>query len=86
MLKKTPRNIVCSLSLSSSKENISIVHIKYLLHKEDHNAWQKDYIKSRQHLLKMHFGFILLLALRPIKDLHVKLRCTTMVIEEHKKH
>jgi hypothetical protein len=49
------------------------------------HAWQKDYIKSRQHLLKMHFGFILLLALCPVKDLHVKLRRTTMVIEEHKK-
>jgi hypothetical protein len=33
----------------------------------------------------MHFGFILLMALHPVKDLHVKLRCTTMLIEEHKK-
>jgi hypothetical protein len=33
----------------------------------------------------MHFGFILLLALCPVKDVHVKLRRTTMVIEEHKK-
>jgi hypothetical protein len=33
----------------------------------------------------MHFGFILVLALYPVKDLHVKLRRTTMVIEEHKK-
>jgi hypothetical protein len=33
----------------------------------------------------MHFGFILFLALCPVEDLHVKLGCTTMVIEEHKK-
>jgi hypothetical protein len=33
----------------------------------------------------MHFDFILFLALCPVKDLHVKLGRTTMVIEEHKK-
>jgi hypothetical protein len=31
----------------------------------------------------MHFGFILPLALCPVEDLHVKLRHTTMVVEEH---
>jgi hypothetical protein len=33
----------------------------------------------------MHFGFILLLALCPIEDLHVKFGRATMGIEEHKK-
>jgi hypothetical protein len=35
--------------------------------------------------MKVDFSFILLLALCPIEDLHVKLRRTTMVVEEHKK-
>jgi hypothetical protein len=30
----------------------------------------------------MHFSFIFLLALRPIKDLHIKLHCATVVIEQ----
>jgi hypothetical protein len=33
----------------------------------------------------MHFSFILLLALHPVKDLHVKLRRAIMAAEEHKK-
>jgi hypothetical protein len=35
--------------------------------------------------MEMHFSFILLLALCHVKDLDVKLRRTTMVVEEHKK-
>jgi hypothetical protein len=31
----------------------------------------------------MHFGFILPLALCPVKDLHIKLGCTTIVVEDH---
>jgi hypothetical protein len=34
--------------------------------------------------MKMHFSFILLLALCPIEDLHVKLRRATMIVEQHK--
>jgi hypothetical protein len=33
----------------------------------------------------MHFSFILLLALSAVVDLHVKLRRTTMIVEEHEK-
>jgi hypothetical protein len=33
-------------------------------------------------LVEMHFSFIFLLALRPIKDLHVKLRRAAVVIEQ----
>jgi hypothetical protein len=39
--------------------------------------------RADKHLLKMHFGFILPLALCPVEDLHIKLRCTTMVVEDH---
>jgi hypothetical protein len=34
--------------------------------------------------MKMDFGFILLLALSTIVDLHIKLRRTDMVVEDHK--
>jgi hypothetical protein len=34
--------------------------------------------------MKMHFSFILLLVLCPIEDLHVKLRCATVIVEQHK--
>jgi hypothetical protein len=33
--------------------------------------------------MKMDFGFVLLLALSTIVDLHIKLRCTDMVVEDH---
>jgi hypothetical protein len=33
----------------------------------------------------VHFGFIFPLALGAVKDLHVKLRCTAMLIKEHEK-
>jgi hypothetical protein len=33
--------------------------------------------------MKMDFNFILLLALSTIIDLHIKLRCTDMVVEDH---
>jgi hypothetical protein len=39
--------------------------------------------KADKHLLKMHFGFILPLALCPVEDLHIKLQRTTMVVEDH---
>jgi hypothetical protein len=35
--------------------------------------------------MKVYFSLILLLALSTIIDLHIKLRCTTMVIEDHEK-
>jgi hypothetical protein len=35
--------------------------------------------------MKVYFCLILLLALTTIIDLHIKLRCTTMVIEDHEK-
>jgi hypothetical protein len=35
--------------------------------------------------MKVYFCLILLLALSTIIDLHIKLRCTTMVIEDHEK-
>jgi hypothetical protein len=33
--------------------------------------------------MKMHFSFILLLALSTVVDLHIKLRRTDMVVEDH---
>jgi hypothetical protein len=33
--------------------------------------------------MKVHFSFVLLLALGVIVDLHVKLRCTDVVVESH---
>jgi hypothetical protein len=33
--------------------------------------------------MKVHFSFVLLLALSIVVDLHVKLRCTDMVVEDH---
>jgi hypothetical protein len=35
--------------------------------------------------MKVYFSLILRLALSTIIDLHIKLRCTTMVIEDHEK-
>jgi hypothetical protein len=35
--------------------------------------------------MKVYFCLILLLALSTIIDLHIKLRCTTMIIEDHEK-
>jgi hypothetical protein len=35
--------------------------------------------------MKVYFSLILLLALSTIIDLHIKLRCTAMVIEDHEK-
>jgi hypothetical protein len=40
-------------------------------------------IKSKEHLLKVYFSLILLLALSTIIDLHMKLRCTAVVVEDH---
>jgi hypothetical protein len=42
-------------------------------------------ITSKKHLLKVHFSLVLFLALSPVIDLHIKLRCTTVVVEEHEK-
>jgi hypothetical protein len=39
----------------------------------------------KEHLLKVYFSLILLLALSTIIDLQIKLRCTAMVIEGHEK-
>jgi hypothetical protein len=44
-------------------------------------ARARDYIK--RYLMKMHFSFVLLLALSTIVDLHIKLRRTDMVVEDH---
>jgi hypothetical protein len=38
-----------------------------------------------EHLMRVNFSLILLLALSTIMDLHIKLRCTAMVIEDHEK-
>jgi hypothetical protein len=59
----------------------------YLLHKAGQRSTnQKDYIKRKvKLLLEVHFGFIPPLALGAFEDLHVKLRRTAMVIEEHEK-
>jgi hypothetical protein len=45
----------------------------------------KRKITSKEHLLKVYFSLILLLALSTIVDLHIKLRCTAVVIEDHEK-
>jgi hypothetical protein len=42
-------------------------------------------VTSKKHLLKVHFSFILFLALSIVVDLHIKLRCTAVVVEEHEK-
>jgi hypothetical protein len=42
-------------------------------------------ITSKEHLLKVYFSLVLLLALSTIIDLHIKLRCTAVVIEDHEK-
>jgi hypothetical protein len=42
-------------------------------------------ITSKEHLLKVHFSLVLLLALSTIIDVHIKLRCTAVVVEEHEK-
>jgi hypothetical protein len=38
-----------------------------------------------KHLLKVYFSLILLLALSTIIYLHIKLRCTAVVVEDHEK-
>jgi hypothetical protein len=40
-------------------------------------------ITSKEHLLKVYFSFVLLLALSTIVDLHIKLRRTAVVVEDH---
>jgi hypothetical protein len=42
-------------------------------------------ITSKEHLLKVYFSLVLLLALSTIIDLHIKLRCTAVVVEDHEK-
>jgi hypothetical protein len=42
-------------------------------------------ITSKEHLLKVYFSLILLLALSTVIDLHIKLRCTAVVVEDHEK-
>jgi hypothetical protein len=42
-------------------------------------------ITLKKHLLKVHFNLVLLLALSTVIDLHIKLRCTALVVEEHEK-
>jgi hypothetical protein len=42
-------------------------------------------ITLKKHLLKVHFSLILFLALSTVIDLHIKLRCTIVVVEEHEK-
>jgi hypothetical protein len=42
-------------------------------------------ITSKKHLLKVHFSLVLLLALSTVVDLHIKLRRTIVVVEEHEK-
>jgi hypothetical protein len=45
----------------------------------------KPKITPEKHLLKVHFSLVLLLALSTVVDLHIKLRRTTVVVEEHEK-
>jgi hypothetical protein len=45
----------------------------------------KQNITSKKHLLKGDLSLILLLALSTVVDLHIKLRRTTVVVEEHEK-
>jgi hypothetical protein len=42
-------------------------------------------ITSKEHLLKLYFSLVLLLALSTIIDLHIKLRRTAVVVEDHEK-
>jgi hypothetical protein len=42
-------------------------------------------ITSKEHLLKVYFSLILLLALSTIIDLHIELQCTTVVVKDHEK-
>jgi hypothetical protein len=58
------------------------VHREYLLQITNQRITRaRDYIK--RYLLKMHFIFVLLLALSTLVDLHIKLRRTDMVIKDH---
>jgi hypothetical protein len=45
----------------------------------------KQNVTSKKHLLEVHFSLVLFLALSTVLDLHIKLRCTTVVFEEHEK-
>jgi hypothetical protein len=45
----------------------------------------KQKITSKKHLLKVHFSLVLFLALSTVIDLHIKLQCTAVVVEEHEK-
>jgi hypothetical protein len=45
----------------------------------------KQKVTSKKHLLKVHFSLVLFLALSTVVDLHIKLRCTIVVVEEHEK-
>jgi hypothetical protein len=42
-------------------------------------------ITSKEHLLKVYFSLVLLLALSTIIDLHIKLQRTAVVVEDHEK-
>jgi hypothetical protein len=42
-------------------------------------------ITSKELLLKVNFSLVLLLALSIVIDLHIKLRCTAVVVEDHEK-
>jgi hypothetical protein len=41
-----------------------------------------EIISKLRTLVEMYFSFILLLALSPIEDLHVKLRSATVIVEQ----
>jgi hypothetical protein len=45
----------------------------------------KQKVTSKKHLLEAHFSLVLFLALSTVVDLHIKLRCTAVVVEEHEK-
>jgi hypothetical protein len=45
----------------------------------------KQKITSKKHLLKVQFSLVLFPALSTVVDLHIKLRCTIVVVEEHEK-
>jgi hypothetical protein len=58
------------------------VHHNYLLQIVNQRiARARDYIK--RYLIKMHFSFVLLLALSTIIDLHIKLRRNDMIVKDH---
>jgi hypothetical protein len=40
-------------------------------------------ITQKEYLLKVYFSFVLLLALSTVLDLHIKLRRTAVVVEDH---